>query len=179
MARYVAFLRGINLGKRRLAMSRLKALFEQLGYRDVATFIASGNVVFSTRSKEAASLGAEIGQHLESSLGYDVETFVRTAAEVAAVGRFTGFDAEVRRGGALNVGFLQAALPAVTARKLAAVRTENDRFRVIGREYYWYSRVGVAKSEVWTLPEVKALALPTSTVRNMNTIRRLVAKHLE
>ena len=58
------------------------------------------------------------------------------------------------------------------------MRTDVDQFRVIGREYYWYSRVGVAKSEVWKLPEVKALQLPPSTVRNMNSIRRLVAKHL-
>jgi uncharacterized protein (DUF1697 family) len=45
LQRYIAFLRGINLGKRRLPMSQLKALFEELGFREVETFIASGNVV--------------------------------------------------------------------------------------------------------------------------------------
>ena len=178
MQRYVAFLRGINLGKRRMAMNRLKALFEELGFADVATFIASGNVVFSSKAKDASRLESRIAKHLEAALGYQVDTFVRTAEEVAAIGRFDVFDDDVRNGGACNVGFLHERLPPATARKLAAVRTENDQFRVIGREYYWFSRVGVAKSEVWKLPEVKALKLPDSTVRNMNTIRKLVAKHL-
>jgi uncharacterized protein (DUF1697 family) len=177
MQRYVAFLRGINLGQRRLSMGRLKALFEELGFEDVATFIASGNVIFSTNVKDARRLETRIAKHLEAALGYDVDTFVRTAAEVAAVGKFDAFDGDVRNGGAVNVGFLHAPLPPATARKLAAVRTETDQFRVIGREYYWYSRVGVAKSKVWTLPEVKALHLPTSTMRNITSIRKLVAKN--
>ena len=83
--RYVAFLRGINLGKRRVAMTRLKALFEELGYGDVATFIASGNVVFSSPSRDAAALETEIASHLEATLGYDVDTFVRTSAEVIKI----------------------------------------------------------------------------------------------
>ena len=49
MPRYVAFLRGINLGKRRPPMSELKRLFEELGFTNVATFIASGNVLFETK----------------------------------------------------------------------------------------------------------------------------------
>ncbi len=48
MPRYIAFLRGINLGKRRLPMSQLRSSFEELGFSDVKTFIASGNVVFSS-----------------------------------------------------------------------------------------------------------------------------------
>ena len=51
MQRYIAFLRGMNLGKRRLPMSRLKELFEELGFNDVETFIASGNVLFSSKVK--------------------------------------------------------------------------------------------------------------------------------
>ena len=178
MPRYVAFLRGINLGNRRLTMSRLASLFEELKFGDVATFIASGNVVFSCRAGDTRKLESRIAKHLESSLGYDVDTFVRTAAEVVAVGKFVEFDEHVRQTGALNVGFFHERLPPAKDRKLAAVRTDNDRFRVIGREYYWYSRVGVAKSEVWKLPQVKVLQLPLSTVRNMNSIRKLVAKHL-
>lgn len=178
MSQYIAFLRGMNLGNRRLTMGRLAALFEDMGFDDVATFIASGNVIFSAKARDASRLEESIGKHLELELGYDVDTFVRTADEVAKVAQFDVFDSDVRKGGALNVGFLHERLPPATARKLAAVRTTNDQFRVIGREYYWYSRVGVAKSEVWKLPKVKALKLPNSTVRNMNTIRKIVAKHL-
>jgi len=85
--RYVAFLRGINLGKRRMPMSRLMALFQELGFDCVETFIASGNVLFSARAAEISQLEARIARHLEGSLGYPVDTFVRTTDEVARVGR--------------------------------------------------------------------------------------------
>jgi len=60
MQRYIAFLRGINLGKRRLLMSQLKALFEELGFDDVETFIASGNVVFSSKVTNTSRLESQI-----------------------------------------------------------------------------------------------------------------------
>ena len=69
-------------------------------------------------------------------------------------------------------------LPRETARKLAAVRTETDEFRVVGREYYWLCRIRTSDSKVWTLPEIKALRLPTATMRNMTSLRKLIAKHL-
>ena len=87
MQRYIAFLRGINLGKRRLPMSQLRDLFEELGFDDVETFIASGNIVFSSKVKDASQLESRIAKHLEASLGYNVDTFVRTAEEVATIGR--------------------------------------------------------------------------------------------
>lgn len=66
---YVALLRGINLGNRRLKMDRLRELFEATGFRDVATFIASGNVVFENALRDPAKLEATIERHLERSLG--------------------------------------------------------------------------------------------------------------
>src|SRR5450755_4384366 len=84
--RYIAFLRGMNLGKRRLPMSRLKELFEELGFGGVETFIASGNVLFSSKVTDTQALELKIARHLEAALGYAVDTFVRTAKEVAAIG---------------------------------------------------------------------------------------------
>ena len=81
MQRYIAFLRGINLGKRRLAMSRLKALFEKLGFRDVETFIASGNVLFSCKATDTSALESRIAKHLHASLGYEVDTSVTPLSE--------------------------------------------------------------------------------------------------
>ena len=179
MQRYVAFLRGMNLGKRRLPMSQLKALFEELRFDDVETFIASGNVVFSSRTTNASQLEAKIAKHLEASLGYDVDTFVRTVDEVAAIGRAKLFPEEGRAGITIHVGFLRQKLAPEVARKFAAVHTAADEFRVTGREYYWLCRVRTSDSKVWTLPEIKALRLPTVTMRNMTSIRKLIAKHID
>jgi len=179
MQRYIAFLRGINLGKRRLPMSRLKDLFDELGYAEVETFIASGNVLFSSKVTETSALEVRIARHLEASLGYAVDTFVRTADEVAKVGSAKIFPEDGREGITIHVGFLQSALPRETARKLAVVSTETDEFRVLGREYYWlYRGIRTSDSKVWTLPEVKALRLPTATMRNMTSVRKLIAKHI-
>jgi uncharacterized protein (DUF1697 family) len=177
MQRYIAFLRGMNLGKRRLPMSRLKALFGELGFNEVETFIASGNVVFSSKARDTSRLESQIAGHLETSLGYEVDTFVRTAEEVARIGRAKIFPEDGREGITIHVGLFQQKLTPEIARKLAAVRTDLDEFRVTGREYYWLCRSRMSsESKVWTLPEIKALRLPTSTMRNLSSIRKLVAK---
>ena len=179
MQRYIAFLRGINLGKRRLAMSRLSALFVALGFDHVETFIASGNVLFSCKPTDAGALETRIAKHLEISLGYQVDTFVRTAAEVAKIGGTKIFPEDGHAGITIHVGLLQNGLPKEIARRLAAVRTVTDEFRVVGREYYWlYRGLRTSDSKVWTMPEVKALRLPTATMRNLTSIRKLIAKHI-
>ena len=179
MQRYIAFLRGINLGKRRFPMSQLKGLFEELGFDHVETFIASGNVLFSTKTRNRNQLESQIAGRLERSLRYRVDTFVRTVEEVAAIGRAKVFAEDGHAGITIHVGFLQKELAPEVARKFAAVRTKEDEFRVNGREYYWLCRVRTSDSKVWTLSEMKALRLPTSSMRNMTSIRKLIAKHLD
>ena len=178
MPRYIAFLRGMNLGKRRLPMSRLKELFEEIGFREVTTFIASGNVLFSSKVKATQSLESQIAGHLENALGYRVDTFVRTDKEVAAVGSAEIFPEAGREGITIHVAFLQQKLSENLARRLAAIRTAHDEFQGDGREYYWLCRIRTSDSKVWTLPELRALKLPTATMRNLTSIQKLVAKHL-
>ena len=101
---------------------------------------------------------------------------MRTAEEVVAIDRFEAFSAKA--GHIVHVGFLHEKLPPSIARKLEAVHTEVDAFRVHGREYYWLCRVRTSDSKVWTSPELKALKLPSSSMRNLTTIRKLVEKHL-
>jgi uncharacterized protein (DUF1697 family) len=178
MPRYVAFLRGINLGKRRPPMSQLRELFKQIGFDQVETFIASGNVLFSSKETNRSELESKIARQLETSLGYEVDTFVRTVQEVARIGKAKLFPEESEPGVTIHVGFLHDELAPDVARKLAAVRTKEDAFRVNGREYYWLCRGRMSDSKVWALPEIKALRLPRSSMRNIISIRKLIAKHL-
>jgi uncharacterized protein (DUF1697 family) len=83
MDRYVAFLRGMNLGNRRIKNEELRAHFEAMGFPEVATFRASGNVIFATPEREAeANLAARVGAELDERLGYDV-TIEQIAAKLA------------------------------------------------------------------------------------------------
>ncbi|MSU22989.1 MAG: DUF1697 domain-containing protein [Opitutus sp.] len=78
MPHYIAFLRGINFGNRRIKMDDLRARFEEMKFADVTTFIASGNVIFTSKQKDSRKLERQIQDHLHQSLGYGVDTFVRT-----------------------------------------------------------------------------------------------------
>lgn len=175
---YIAFLRGINLGKRRVKMVHLADLFRALKLTDVATFIASGNVIFSAKSADAAKLEKQIAVHLAHALGYEVDTFVRTRAEVAAIAAFRGFSSADMDDPAntVHAGFLATALSPDQHRGLEACRSDVDEFRVIGREYYWLCRrIKTHESKIWASKELKALKLPSSSMRNLTTMRKLAA----
>lgn len=169
MARYVAFLGGINVGGHRVSMAELRARFAELGFDDVSTYIASGNVVFSTRARQ---LEPTIEAHLEQALGYQVPTFVRTAADVTALAGASPFG-DVP--GTVAVGFLRQAPPKAVAREVAALGTDADTLEVIGTELWWHLPNGFSGS----LLAPKALeraGLGPLTTRNLNTVRKLAAR---
>ena len=177
MQDYVAFLRGINLGRRRLTMDVLRAQFEQLKFKRVTTFIASGNVLFASSSAEEGALRQRIEQQLGKTLGYPVETFLRTRAEVAAMAAlrpFAGTEFEVP-GHVVYAVMLQEAIEPSLRRKLRECETAVDYFRVAERDLYWLCQIRSSDSTVWTSPPMKALKLPSTTVRNMNTIDKIAA----
>lgn len=168
----------MNLGGRRLTMNRLATLFAELKFTDVSTFIASGNVIFKSASKDEAALRAKIEKHLHAALGYQVETFLRTSDEIAALAAVTPFPTEtLGEEPKLHVGFLHTTLALADAKKITGLKTDVDELVVIGHEFYWLCRVGTLESTVGNLLLTKSAKVPINTMRNMNTVRRLVAKY--
>jgi uncharacterized protein (DUF1697 family) len=179
MHHYVALLRGINLGNRRIKSDPLRALFEAMKFANVSTFIASGNVIFDSPSRDVAKLEKSIEGFLEQKLGYEVDTFVRTRDEIATVVAFRPFpraDMEAPES-TVHVGFWKEPPSAAQARGLLACRTDVDEFCVEGREFYWLCRIKNHESKVWTSPQMRALKLPTSTARNLTSLRKLAAQY--
>ena len=146
-------------------------------FANVETFIASGNVIFDCSTAGDRKLSDAIQRHLKAELGYEVDTFVRTRAEVAAVAAFRPFPkADMEAPGTrVYCSFLHEPLGAAQARGLLACRTKTDEFCVEGREFYWLCRIPSAESTVWASPQMRALKLPTSSSRNVTTIRKLAA----
>jgi uncharacterized protein (DUF1697 family) len=174
MPRYVAFLRAINVGGRVVKMDELRALFGEMKLAEVETFIASGNVLFTSSLLDAAALEARIEKGLAKSLGYASEVFLRTPAELAAivaVPPFPGYEPTH----ALNVGFLKQPPSASQAAAVAALGNEVDQFHVVGRELHWICRTRISESKVTGPRLAKALGGPT-TIRNITTVRKLAAK---
>jgi uncharacterized protein (DUF1697 family) len=178
MPRYIAFLRAINVGGRHpVKMDFLRRLFAAHGFANVETFIASGNIVFETRAKNAQALEREIEDRLREALGYEVATFIRTDAELAAVANYKPFsqpdlDAAV----ALNIAFLAARLDAQSSQKLLALRTDIDDLHTHGREVYWLCRKRQSESKMSNAMLEKALG-QKSTLRGANTIKKMAAKY--
>src|SRR5262245_36055288 len=125
MPRYVALLRAINVGGRVVKMERLRGLFEELEFSDVATLIASGNVMFDASSKSSPALEKKIEAHLSKSLGYEVDTFVRTPAELAAVVNLRPFAGAKQHSetNPLYVGFVKSAPDSDACTRLVGLKT--------------------------------------------------------
>jgi uncharacterized protein (DUF1697 family) len=176
MARLVAFLRAINVGGHTVAMGRLRGLFEGLGFDDVETFIASGNVVFTSPQRDNGALERTIESRLENTLGYEVATFIRTVPEVLAIAGHKAFpDARVRAAGAYCVGFMARPLDPTAKKALAALKTEIDDFHVNGREVYWLCKLRQSESTFSNVVFEKAVKARV-TFRGANTVARIAAK---
>jgi uncharacterized protein (DUF1697 family) len=178
MPRYAAFLRGMNLGGRRIVNDDLRAHVAAIGFEDVATFRASGNVIFTAPGREPAQqvadrLEAELGR----ALGYDVPVFLRTDEQVRGMAAHEPFAADLVAAskGKLQVSLLLAK-PSAAARKQAlALATDEDRLAIRDAELYWLPSGGLLDSAL----DLKAIAklLGATTTRTKGTIDLIAAKH--
>jgi uncharacterized protein (DUF1697 family) len=176
MLRYVALLRAINVGGHVVKMDRLRALFSGLGFSGVETFIASGNVIFSSPEPDAAALERQVETALSQALGYRVDTFIRTQEELAAIVAHRPFAAEAAAGAETTyVTFVARPLSAAARKQIAALATPSDELACKGREVYWRRHGSLLDSTVSGPALGKALGGPATT-RNRNTIVRLVAR---
>ncbi len=164
MTAFVALLRAVNVGGTgKLPMSDLKEMCEALGFAGVRTYIASGNVVFSSRKSEAAVKKA-LEASLEAYAGKPVGVLVRTAAEMQAVLRDNPFS-KMAPNRTVAV-FLDKPPPADA---LTAVKGRKDEQIKLGRReiYIHYGDDGMGQSKL-VVPAAKA-----GTARNINTIAKL------
>jgi uncharacterized protein (DUF1697 family) len=159
---FVALLRGINLGKRQLKMADLKRIAVDLGLGSPKTYIASGNLLFSSDDNEAA-LKAKLEKSLKEHMGSEVAVMIRTEKEMRAVAEANPFPGEP--GNKVVAIFLDDAPPkdaAEQARNVAGKRIEVGK-----RELYVHYPNGQGPSK---------LAIPAAargTARNMNSVLKL------
>jgi uncharacterized protein (DUF1697 family) len=168
----------MNLGNRRIKNPELIAHFEAMGLDEVASFRASGNVVFVDLAGEAESkLGARIEAELDERLGYDVAVFLRSGAEVVAIAAREPFDAAAIAAskGKPQVQLLPRKPSAKAAKEALALAGPDDLMVIEGRELHWLPSVGLSETEV----DLKAIdaALGRGTMRTAGTIAQIAAKY--
>lgn len=178
MPKYVALLRAINVGGHNVRMDYLRSLFEAIGFANVETFIASGNVIFDSKAGNPKALERKIEKHLRETLGYEVATFVRAISELAAVAAYEPFsDYELNKeGNALYIGFVADSPGDQAKQKLLSCRGEIDNLHVQGREIYWLCRIKMGDSKFSGALLEKILGV-RATLRNSTTVRKIAAKY--
>jgi uncharacterized protein (DUF1697 family) len=177
MSRYIAFLRAINVGRgRTLRMKTLRKIFESLGFSNIGTFIASGNVIFEARAKNVKTLEKKIEKKLKEELGYEVAAFLRTDTQLAEIAHYKSFpQAKIKAASEFNIIFLSSKLDQKLRKKVMALKTNTNEFRVHGREIYWLRRKERDKSTFSTIPFEKVLG-KRFTIRSAKTIQRMALK---
>ena len=172
MGVHVALLRGINLGKRRLPMKDLAAMFTDAGCRDVQVYIQSGNVVFGADRALAARIPALIAAAIARRHGFDSPVVMRTAAEMAKIVRANPYLPEVDPD-RLGVAFLADRPTAARVASLDAGRSPPDEFSVVGRDIYLHLPNGFARTKLTNAYFDSRLAT-ISTARNWRTVLKLL-----
>lgn len=171
MARFVAFLRAVNVGSRRVEMARARSVLTELGFEDVESYANTGNLIFATNGA-AASLEARIRRAMEDEFGFELTTFVRTARQVRELVSAQPFRQIAP--GHTYFGLLPLTrLTTTETRAVEALSNDRDEVVVRGRDVHWLIR---AKSTATSLGPRRWLdALPgnPTTARNMTLLTRL------
>jgi len=172
---YVAFHRGMNLGRRRIRNEELCECFVAMAFTQVSAFLASGNVMFGTDTK-LSDLEKRIEHGLKQRLNYEVPTFVRGAERVAAIADHQPFPDTVvsASGGKLQVALLSARPSASSRRAALALRTDEDHLALDDQELYWLPSGSLLDSDL----DMKGLGtiLGPMTIRTQRTVQRLAAR---
>lgn len=175
MPRYVALLRGINVGPhKRISMVDLQALVEKIGHADVRTHLNSGNVVFTAPEQPNEALAAEIGAAITSSLDLDVPVIVRSARELREVVDNNPFPEHAADHTTLHVTFLAAAPDPNLVAALADAPRGDDAYRVIGAEVYLHYPNKISGAVFMPTGLDRALGVRT-TSRNWRTVTALTS----
>jgi uncharacterized protein (DUF1697 family) len=176
MSRYVAFLRGMNLGGRRITNEGLRSHFEALGCEDVATFRASGNVVFA-KDGRAGALSRQLEEGLAEALGYDVPVFLRSAKQLLAIAAQEPFSAKqlAASKGKPQIAFLVKKSSPAALKRALALASDADLLAFAGRELYWLPEGGLSESDL----DHKALAdaLGPMTIRTKGTVDQIATRY--
>ncbi len=183
MPTHVALLRGINVGGGgKVPMAELRALVTKLGHRDVATYIQSGNIVFTPAGDDDAALAAELTKAISAEFGVRTSVVVLSRSELAAVIDANPYPDEPEK--RFVHGVFLAAEPDNAARQrvadavaAVAAKGSRDEATYVGKTLYLHTPDGFGTSELAKELTMKQKTKPpaTGTARNWNTVLKLLA----
>ena len=172
--KYVALLRGVNLGSRnKLPMADLRALLRSLGYDDVTTYLQSGNALFTSGQANLEVLAGEIEAGIARDFGLDIRVLIRTPDDLAKVVEGSPFRSETASPSPLFVCFLSARPEDERLSAIDAGQFSPDTFAVGERAIYLWLPGGFHRTKLTNAFWERRLGLD-ATIRNWNTVTKLL-----
>ena len=170
MAKFICLLRGINVGSKVLKMEDLRKLFESLGFKDVTTYIQSGNVLFNAPASLEESLRKKIEAAIKKKFSMDVTAILRSPAELTAVvAKNPLAQRDLSR---IYVTFLDEACKKPPLEDISKAKAKMDELVIQGREVYFFCPEGYGKTKLSNNFLEKKLNC-SGTTRNWNTVLKL------
>ena len=172
---YFAFLKGVNVtGHRIIKMVELKAMFEDMGFKNVRTFIQSGNVVFESPAK-AEALKKKIESGLKKSFGYDVNVIIRSKTEMDKIIKEYPFSkVKGHVDCKITVGYLEAPPGKELIKELEKFNNDKEIFHIKGNNLYHLVRGNFSDSQFFKKNVVEKTLKIICTARNWNTTNKIL-----
>jgi len=175
MPTYIAMLRGINVsGHKIIKMEDLRKSFETIGFRQVKTYVQSGNVIFEAGKNPAAALCDQIRKRLSSDFGFEVPVLLKTSKELERVIHDNPFlKAAAIDHSKLHVTFLSKAAPITAKKDLEKLIVNGEHFHVKGQEIYLYCPNGYGRTKISNTAIEKKLEVEATT-RSWKSVNALL-----
>jgi uncharacterized protein (DUF1697 family) len=173
MNKYVALLRGINVGgNNKIAMAELKDCFEAQGYEQVTTYINSGNVIFATKTTDTTKLTSDIEQAILTTFGFSIRVVLRDQQTIAAICAAVPAEWSNDKDQKTDVMFLWPDFAGEETLDLLTIKPKVDTVRYLDGDITWHlEKKNYSKSGMHKLIGTKVYK--HMTVRNINTVRKL------
>ena len=173
MNTYIAFFRGINVGGNcSLPMKELVAALEEVGARNVRTYIQSGNAVFESAEKNLTRLSKQVPAEIMKRRGFEPYVHILTIEALARAIAANPFPEAVIDPGSLHLGFLASSPKNPDMEKLSSLKKESERFHLIEDVFYLHAPEGVGRSKLAASSE-RLLGVPM-TDRNWRTVCKVM-----
>jgi uncharacterized protein (DUF1697 family) len=171
--KYVALLRGINVtGKNMIKMETLRATFAALGFKNVKSYINSGNLVFETAKTDDGKLAKKIHDVIQTEFGFNISVMVRTMAEIEEIVAWSPFAGQFESHKDVHVFFLNEKLNDEQEALLLAQGNENESFAILGRHVACLLKIHITDSAVGKGFIDKKLKI-AATGRNWRTVKMI------
>jgi len=174
--KYVALLRGINVGGRNMIkMETLQVTFESLGFTDVKSYINSGNLVFETAQTDDGKLAKRIHDGIKKDFGFDISVMVRSEAEIDEIIANNPYIGQFENDKYMHVFFLVSELSDEKTQVLLAKNSDTEMIAVCGRTIYYLLRISIIDSVLGKGFVDKKLKV-AATARNWRTVKKLAER---